>query len=68
MTQAGLVPKYPVFFGRRDSLTASISAADQFLPAPFFNYANLTQNFANVGLNELDLAALSGTVDRPLRG
>ncbi|KAG0591097.1 hypothetical protein M758_1G145800 [Ceratodon purpureus] len=56
----GLVPKYPVFFGRRDSLTANITAADQFLPAPFFTYAELKQNFANVGLNELDLVALSG--------
>jgi hypothetical protein len=57
------MPKYPVFFGRRDSLTANINASNQFLPAPNFTYANLTQNFANVGLNELDLAALSGTVD-----
>jgi peroxidase len=57
---AGLMPKYPVFFGRRDSLTANINASNQFLPAPNFTYANLTQNFANVGLNELDLAALSG--------
>ncbi|KAG0591098.1 hypothetical protein M758_1G145900 [Ceratodon purpureus] len=58
--EAGLVPHYPVFFGRRDSLTASIDAANAFLPSPNFTYAELKENFANVTLNELDLIALSG--------
>jgi peroxidase len=58
--EAGLCPGYPVYFGRRDSLTANISAADAFLPAPFFVYTELNQSFHNVGLDEVDLVALSG--------
>jgi peroxidase len=55
-----LVPEYPVFFGRRDSFTANISAANEFLPSPAFGYSQLKQNFAKKNLSELDLAALSG--------
>jgi len=58
--QVGLVPEYPVFFGRRDSLTANINLANLRLPAPFFNFTQLKENFANVGLDETDLIALSG--------
>jgi peroxidase len=59
--EAGLVPEYPVFFGRRDSVTKpSIDAANKFLPSPNFTYTELKKNFENVGLNELDLVALSG--------
>jgi len=57
---AGLTPGYPVFFGRRDSLTFNISAADAFLPSPFSNYSILKANFEAVGLGEVDLVALSG--------
>jgi len=56
----GLVPNYPVSLGRRDSLTASIDEANARLPAPFFVFAQLKQNFAKVGLDETDLIALSG--------
>jgi peroxidase len=58
--EVGLVPGYPVFFGRRDSLTANQSAANQFLPGPGLVYADLKKFFAAVGLNEVDLVALSG--------
>jgi peroxidase len=58
--EVGLTPGYDVFFGRRDSLTANQTAANVFLPAPFFNYTQLKQSFAAVGLNEVDLVALSG--------
>lgn len=69
LSKAGLCPEYPVFFGRRDSLTANISAADKFLPAPFFIYDELKKSFAAVGLNEVDLVALSGltTIGMKLR-
>jgi len=56
----GLVPEYPVSLGRRDSLTASITEANARLPAPFFNLAQLKENFVKVGLDETDLIALSG--------
>jgi peroxidase len=56
----GLVPEYAVSLGRRDSLTASIDEANARLPAPFFNFTQLKQNFVNVGLDETDLIALSG--------
>jgi len=58
--EAGLTPGYPVFFGRRDSLNFSQADATQFLPSPFMEYSNLTENFKNVGLDEVDLVALSG--------
>jgi peroxidase len=61
---AGLVPPYPVFFGRRDGFptegNASVELANAFLPSPNFTYAQLKENFANVSLNERDLVALSG--------
>jgi len=58
--EAGLTPGYPVFFGRRDSLTANQSAATAFLPSPLFVYSELKQSFEAVGLNEVDLVTLSG--------
>jgi peroxidase len=58
--EAGFIPGYPVFFGRRDSLTANRSAADEFLPSPLFEYQQLKSSFEKVGLDEFDLIALSG--------
>jgi len=58
--EAGLTPGYPVFFGRRDSLTANQALAFTALPSPFNNYSELKENFKNVGLDEVDLVALSG--------
>jgi len=46
--------------GRRDSLTANRTLANQNLPAPFFNLTLLKAAFAVQGLNTTDLVALSG--------
>jgi len=46
--------------GRRDSLTANRTLANQNLPAPFFNLSQLKSFFAAQGLNTVDLVALSG--------
>jgi peroxidase len=58
--EVGLTPGYPVFFGRRDSLTASQDDANTFLPGPNFVYSQLKASFEAVGLNEVDLVTLSG--------
>jgi len=59
--EVGLTPGYPVFFGRRDSLNFSQAQANLSLPSPFSVYADLVTNFRNVGLDEVDLATLSGS-------
>ncbi|XP_006598350.3 peroxidase 54, partial [Glycine max] len=46
--------------GRRDSLTANRTLANQNLPAPFFTLDKLKAAFAVQGLNTLDLVTLSG--------
>nr|AAB47602.1 peroxidase [Linum usitatissimum] len=54
-------PSWAVPLGRRDSLTANRSLADDQLPPPFFTVDELKANFATVGLNTTeDLVALSG--------
>ena len=53
-------PSWTVLLGRRDSTTASKANAESDLPAPSFDLANLTQAFANKGLNATDMVALSG--------
>ncbi|RLM86161.1 hypothetical protein C2845_PM04G33300 [Panicum miliaceum] len=53
-------PSWTVLLGRRDSTTASKANAESDLPAPSFDLANLTQAFANKGLNVTDMVALSG--------
>lgn len=58
--EVGLSLPYPVFFGRRDSLNASVAEANRNLPSPLAVYAELKQNFSFQGLDELDLIALSG--------
>lgn len=50
-----------MFFGRRDSLTASRAEANLRLPSPRLNYEELKGNFAFWGMNEVDLIALSGS-------
>ncbi|KAG5105195.1 hypothetical protein JHK82_042165 [Glycine max] len=50
--------KFPL--GRRDSLTANRTLANQNLPAPFFNLTQLKAAFAVQGLDTTDLVALSG--------
>ena len=54
-------PFWDVELGRRDSLTASKSAANNAIPKPTFNVPQLTASFKAVGLNEQDVVALSGT-------
>lgn len=58
--EVGLTENFPVFFGRRDSRTASRLEANRRLPSPLSNYEQLKANFAFQGLNEVDLVALSG--------
>ncbi|KAL1348203.1 peroxidase 4 isoform X2 [Arachis hypogaea] len=53
-------PSWEVGLGRRDSTTASRLDANNSIPAPSFSLSTLKQNFANQGLSEKDLVALSG--------
>lgn len=59
--EVGLVPEYPVPFGRRDSLRAApIAEVNLRLPGPDFDISTLKASFANQSLDERDLVALSG--------
>lgn len=49
-----------VQLGRRDSQTASKSAADKDLVSPTSNISTLISKFENVGLTEKDMVTLSG--------
>ncbi|XP_074581407.1 peroxidase 4-like [Curcuma longa] len=53
-------PTWDVKLGRRDSRTASLSAANRNIPPPTSSLSNLTSSFANQGLSTRDLVALSG--------
>ncbi|GAU43772.1 hypothetical protein TSUD_377970 [Trifolium subterraneum] len=53
-------PDWKVPLGRRDSLTANRTLANQNLPGPSFNLTRLKSAFAAQGLNTTDLVALSG--------
>ncbi|KAK2442195.1 peroxidase P7 [Trifolium repens] len=53
-------PSWKVGLGRRDSITASRSDANNSIPAPSLNRNALETNFANQGLSVIDLVALSG--------
>ncbi|BBN18087.1 peroxidase [Marchantia polymorpha subsp. ruderalis] len=53
-------PSWTVELGRRDGLTASKSAAESDIPNPTTDVLALTSSFSNVGLDQTDLAALSG--------
>jgi len=53
--------------GRRDSLTANRTLANQNLPAPFFNLTRLKESFAAQGLSTTDLVALSGKKCSPIQ-
>ena len=54
-------PDWKVPLGRRDSLTANRTLANQNLPGPFLALDQLKSAFAAQGLNTTDLVALSGT-------
>lgn len=54
-------PTWTVLLGRRDSTTASLSAANNNLPAPISNLSALISSFQGHGLSTKDLVALSGS-------
>lgn len=53
-------PSWNVWLGRRDSLEASFSGANQFIPAPNSSLETLIANFKQQGLDIGDLVTLSG--------
>ena len=53
-------PSWDVKLGRRDSLSASTSAANTMLPGPFESLDAIIAKFAAVGLSQQDVASLSG--------
>jgi peroxidase len=53
-------PSWKVGLGRRDSLTANITAANTFIPSPTSNLTALVSSFAVQGLSFKDMVALSG--------
>ncbi|XP_031388686.1 peroxidase 20 [Punica granatum] len=54
-------PSWEVWLGRRDSLTASFTGANQFIPLPNSSLVGLIANFGQQGLDIGDLVALSGS-------
>ncbi|CAN4079624.1 unnamed protein product [Withania somnifera] len=53
-------PYWLVSLGRRDSLTASQSAANDQIPSPFEPLKNITAKFVSKGLDVKDVVVLSG--------
>ncbi|MCD7452371.1 hypothetical protein HAX54_016299 [Datura stramonium] len=53
-------PSWEVKLGRRDSTTASRTAANNNIPTPLMDLPALIKNFKKQGLDEEDLVALSG--------
>ncbi|CAA7392914.1 unnamed protein product [Spirodela intermedia] len=54
-------PSWTVQLGRRDSTTASLSNANNDLPAPTSDLSTLISAFAKKGLSSSDMVALSGS-------
>ncbi|KAK4483832.1 hypothetical protein RD792_011039 [Penstemon davidsonii] len=54
-------PSWALALGRRDSTTASLTAANNQIPAPGLNLPALITNFANKGFTANELVALSGS-------
>ncbi|CAK9153757.1 unnamed protein product [Ilex paraguariensis] len=54
-------PSWNVLLGRRDSTTASLSAANSNIPGPQLNLSALLTAFSNKNLNARDMVALSGS-------
>ncbi|XP_030925461.1 cationic peroxidase 1-like [Quercus lobata] len=52
---------WTVQLGRRDSTTASLSAANSNIPAPTLNLSGLLSAFSNKGFTAKELVALSGS-------
>ncbi|GAB4828975.1 NAD(+) salvage pathway protein [Ancistrocladus abbreviatus] len=53
-------PSWTVLLGRRDSTTASLSAANSNLPSPALNLSGLIPAFSNKGFTAKEMVALSG--------
>ncbi|OAY85181.1 Peroxidase 4 [Ananas comosus] len=53
-------PSWTVELGRRDSLTANMKAANEFLPGPSSDLAQLLDTFNRRGFTARDVTALSG--------
>ncbi|EFJ10567.1 hypothetical protein SELMODRAFT_235541 [Selaginella moellendorffii] len=53
-------PSWPVVLGRRDSTTASLSSANNDIPAPTSSASQLLSKFQAKGLSAQDLVATSG--------
>ncbi|KAJ4978740.1 hypothetical protein NE237_009520 [Protea cynaroides] len=53
-------PTWEVQLGRRDSMTASRTAANNAIPSPLLDLSALISNFKKQGLDTKDLVALSG--------
>lgn len=53
-------PSYQVLLGRKDSLTANVTAANVDLPSPFSNFTTLIANFKKKGFGIQELVPLSG--------
>ncbi|KAG8636647.1 hypothetical protein MANES_15G018500v8 [Manihot esculenta] len=51
---------WPVSFGRKDGRVSLASEANATLPSPAANFATLRQQFQSLGLDVVDLVALSG--------
>ncbi|GAA0152064.1 peroxidase [Lithospermum erythrorhizon] len=54
-------PTWNVLLGRRDSTTASLSAANTNIPGPGLSLSALMDSFSNKGFNANELVALSGS-------
>lgn len=60
-------PSWTVLVGRRDSATASLSAANSNIPAPTLNLSGLITAFSNKGFTAKEMVALSGiTIKEPI--
>jgi len=58
--QAAGGPLYAIELGRRDSLTSYSPSAETYLPGNTLNVSGLLEDLQTVGLDEVDLVALSG--------
>ncbi|KAH7844514.1 hypothetical protein Vadar_028884 [Vaccinium darrowii] len=54
-------PSWTVQLGRRDSTTASLTAANNNIPAPTLNLSGLITAFSNKGFSANEMVALSGS-------
>ncbi|XP_010041648.1 cationic peroxidase 1-like [Eucalyptus grandis] len=54
-------PSWRVLLGRRDSTTASLSAANSDIPAPTLSLSDLITAFSNKGFTAKEMVALSGS-------